>query len=192
MHSTCKLLWLIVLSSACGACATQPPPKTAKPALAAPVAERSVPVHRRGGEKLIVEIGRGGGSLELDNGARLEIPAGALQEAVEVTFAVGARTTAFSNKEFERPVGPVLEIAPELVLAAPIKVSVPALRLPDGFSEQDLALGVEILGDQRAIEMQGVQTRWDYQNASANAGRAEAQLTQVPGFRVQFLVSKSE
>lgn len=122
----------------------------------------------------------------------MEIPQGALQDPVEITFANGTRTTAFSNKEFERPVGPILEIGPELALSAPLRVSVPALRMPDGFAEQDLALGVEVLGDPRAVEMQGVQTRWDYQTASANAGRAVAELAQLPGFRVQFLVSKSE
>ncbi len=193
MPSTRTLICLLALSSACGA-STKPPAQTPQsPALAEPAPKPAAPVHRRGQDKLIVEIGSAGGTLELDNGARLEIPKNALQETIEVTFANGTRTTAFSNKEFERPLGPILEIAPELPLAAPVRVSVPALRMPDGFSEQDLAIGVEVLGDQRAIEGgHGTQTRWDYQTATASAGRAVAELSQVPGFRVQFLVSKSE
>jgi hypothetical protein len=149
-------------------------------------------VRKRGHDKLTVEIGSAGGTLELDNGARLEIPAGALSETVEVTFSSGARTTAFSNKEHERPLGPTLAIAPELVLSSPAIVSVPAHDIPEGFAEADLALGLEQLGSQRAVEMQGTQTRWDYFPAASQAGRAVAELAQVPGFRLQFLVSKSE
>ncbi|MFT3928007.1 MAG: hypothetical protein QM778_36100 [Myxococcales bacterium] len=154
--------------------------------------ERSYPVHKRGGDKLTVEVGSAGGTLELDNGARLEIPAGALAEPVTITFSAGARTTAFSNKEHERPLGPTLAIAPEFELSSPATISVPARDIPDGFAEKDFALGLEQLGSQRAVEMQGTQTRWDYFPAAAQSGRAVAQLAQVPGFRLQFLVSKSE
>jgi hypothetical protein len=185
--------WLsgVIFLSACGG--TAPAPQSAPVStVQAPEPERSLPVRKRGGRKLIATVGSAGGTLELDNGARLEIPPGALLETFEITFAEGDRTTAFSNKEFERAVGPILSIAPELPLSAPVKVSVPALRMPDGFSETDLALGLELLGQQRAVEMQGVQTRWDYFPAAANAGRAVAELGQVPGFRLQFIVSKSE
>jgi hypothetical protein len=190
MHHSRQVVCLLVLS-ACGGTAASPTPQTAPQAQAA-APEPSHPVRKRGAQKLIVEVGRAGGTLELDNGARLEIPEGALSEAVQITFAAGARTTAFSNKEHERPLGPTLEIAPELALSSPITVSVPATQLPEGFGENDLALGLEILGDQRAVEMQGVQTRWDYFPAASQGGRAVAELGQVPGYRVQFVVSKSE
>jgi hypothetical protein len=191
MPSTRTLLSLVVLLSACGSSSAKAPPQSPQVARA-PEPERSIPVHRKGGAKLTAAIGSAGGTLELDNGARLEIPAGALESPVEITFAAGARTTAFSNKEHERPLGPTLEIAPELALSSPAKVSVPALRLPEGFAETDLALGLEQLGDQRAVEMQGTQTRWDYFPAASQAGRAVAELAAVPGYRLQFLVSKSE
>ena len=204
-HSTRKRLGLVVLfgsfgaaslvlGSCAGTAAKAPVSSAAGPerAAAQPAPERSIPVHKRGGEKLTVEVGSAGGTLELDNGARLEIPAGALSETVQITFAAGARTTAFSNKEHERPVGPTLEIAPELALSAPARVSVPARDIPEGFAETDFALGLEQLGSQRAVEMQGTQTRWDYFPAAAQAGRAVAELAQVPGFRLQFLVSKSD
>jgi hypothetical protein len=182
----------VALLSACGgSAASAPPPEAAPTAVVAPP-ERSHPVHKRGGQKLIVEVGAAGGTLELDNGARLEIPAGALDSTVQITFSEGARTTAFSNREYERPLGPTIEIAPELELRQPVKVSIPALRFPEGFGPGDVALGLELLGAQRAVEMHGVQTRWDYFPATVQAGRAVAELPQVPGFRLQFIVSKSE
>lgn len=150
-------------------------------------------VHRRGAEKLIVVVGPPGGTLELDNGARLVIPAGALTESVEVTFAQGSRTTAFSNHDYERAFGPTLEIALDSNLQIPVQVSVPDTKLPDGFTEKDLAIGVEVQSStQRAVQGQGTQTHWDYLDAKAGAGRALAELRQVPGYRVQFIVSKSE
>ena len=184
-----------VLSAALAACAGSAP----KPAPVAPVREvRSeeahVPaVHRRGSGKLIAVVGPAGGSLELDNGARLVIPQGALTDAVEVTFSEGNRTTAFSNHDYERPVGPTLEVACDANLATPLEVSIPDTTLPQGFTAKDLAFGVEVPSTtQRAIEGQATQTRWDYLDATDHAGRAVGKLEQVPGYRVQFLVSKSE
>jgi len=183
------LRWIALVSlvSACGASAAPPAP----PTTAAVVAPR--PVHQRGGEKLIVRVGRAGGTLELDNGARLDIPAGALDEDVELTFADGTRTTAFANRDFERPLGPTLEIAPELALAGPVRLSIPLRNLPEGFGETDLALGVEATASlQRAVGGGGTQTRWDYLAAAPASGRAQAELSRLNGLRVQFIVSKSE
>jgi hypothetical protein len=176
------------------ACASQQAPKSSLPKPAAPVARAgSVPVHERGHNKLIAAIGSAGGTLELDNGARLEIPAGALSETVEITFAEGAHTTAFANHEHERALGTTLEVAPELVLSAPARVSIPATHLPEGFAESDLTLGLEVVAsNQRGVQMQGTQTRWDYLPAVSEHGRAVAELGTVPGLRLQFLVSKSE
>ena len=183
----------LVLAVACGgSTATKPPPQRAPQAAVEPTIPSS-PVHKRGGDKLIVEVGRAGGTLELDNGARLEIPQGALSAPVEITFSRGGHTTAFSNHEWERPLGPTLEIAPALPLGTPVKVSVPLAQMPDGFSESDLALGLEVVSDeQRAVQMTGTQTRWDYLPAATASGRATAQLDSVPGYRLQFVVSKSE
>jgi hypothetical protein len=150
-------------------------------------------VHKRGSKKLIAAIGKQGGTLELANGARLTIPDGALSEPVEITFSEGAHTTAFSNHEYERPLGPPIEIAPEIALNAPVQISVPLGQLPEGFSESDLALGLEVLAsNQRAVPGQATNTRWDYLTASNKGGRAVAELSSVPGYRVQFVVSKSD
>ncbi|MDB4975371.1 MAG: hypothetical protein JWN48_3712 [Myxococcaceae bacterium] len=180
-------------SSACGGSAPKPETATYVPEVSSNYGEATPEVHKRGSGKLIVVVGPAGGTLELDNGARLLIPQGSLSEPVEVTFAEGSRTTAFSNHDYERPLGPTLEIACDSTLQSPFELSIPDTKLPEGFSEKDLALGVEApASTQRAIEGQAVQTRWDYLEASAKAGRAVASLVQVPGYRVQFLVSKAE
>jgi hypothetical protein len=150
-------------------------------------------VHKRGSKKLIAVIGPSGGTLELANGARLAIPNGALSDAVEVTFSEGAHTTAFSNHEYERPIGPIVEIAPEIALNSPAEVSVPIGMLPEGFTPDDLTLGLEVLAtNQRAVPGQATNTRWDYLEASNKGGRAAATLSSIPGFRVQFVVSKND
>jgi hypothetical protein len=152
-------------------------------------------VHKRGADKLVVVVGPAGGTLELDNGARLLIPAGALAESVEVTFANGARTTAFSNHDYERPIGPTLDVVieGEGLQQSPVEVSIPLGKLPDGFGEKDLGIGVEVPAQQRAVQGQGTNTRWDYLTASAaGSGRAVASLEQVAGYRVQFVVSKAD
>jgi ZU5 domain len=156
-------------------------------------ASRSVgEVHKRGTGKLIAEVGPRGGTLELSNGARLSIPAGALSEVVEVTLAEGAHTTAFSNHEYERPIGPIVEVSPELSLNTAAVLSVPLGALPEGFSASDLSVGVEtVAASQRVVQGAATQTRWDYLSATASAGRASAELPALPGYRVQFVVSRS-
>ncbi len=189
------LHWMagLALLSACGGRAPAPTYYTPPPTPVASGDEDPPEVHKRGAQKLIVAVGRKGGTLELDNGARLEIPAGALSEAVEVTLSEGARTTAFSNEEYERPVGPTLEIAPAFAVQSPVRVSIPLNKIPDGFSASDVALGLEVPSStHRGIQGQAVQTRWDYLSASAQSGRAIAELTEIPGYRVQFVVSKNE
>ena len=149
-------------------------------------------VHKRGSKKLIAEVGPPGGTLELDNGARLTIPQGALNETVEITFSEGSRTTAFANHEYERAIGPTLEIAPGASLSSPLQVSVPLSTLPEGFREEHLTLGLEVPSSSQRLESQNVQTRWDYLPAQSASGRIVAELQNLPGFRVQFLVSRNE
>lgn len=183
------------LSVGFSGCASAPArqPTTVVPA-SEPVVERGDggEIHKRGGKKLTAEVGPSGGTLELGNGARITIPRGAFIEPVEVTFAEGARTTAFANHDYEKPIGPTLEIAPGVELSAPLQVSVPLSALPEGFSDTDLTLGLEVPADAQRLEMAAVQTRWDYLPAQNQHGRAVAELAQLPGYRVQFLVSKAD
>jgi hypothetical protein len=187
--------WTLVSWSSLSACGGSAP-SASSTSTTTPVETRNktLPaVHKRGAQKLIVEVGAAGGSLELDNGAKLVIPEGALSDNVEITFAEGARTTAFSNREFERPIGPTIEISPEVSLAVAVKVTIPLGKLPQGFEEKDLALGVEVPSStQRAVQGYGTQTRWDYLPAMGEGGRAVASVEHIPGYRVQFVLSKSE
>lgn len=186
------IVWL-PLVAACGASAPKTTSTPGAPGATAAQTEQLAPVHKRGEKKLIASVGPAGGTLSLDNGARLDIPAGALASEVEITLAEGAHTTAFSNRDYERPIGPVLEVAPALSLESPARISIPLGVLPEGFDEKDLTLGLEVVSrTQRAVPGQGVQTQWDYVEASAERDRATAKLDQVPGFRMQFVVSKSE
>jgi hypothetical protein len=148
-------------------------------------------VHRRGQDKLVVAVGPAGGTLELDNGARLVIPKGAIAENTEVTLATGARTSAFSNHDYERAIGPIVEVVVESGVQSPVEVSIPLGTIPEGFEEKDLTLGVEVPASSQRYESAATQTRWDYLAASSRSGRAVAQL-EPPGFRVQFLVSKND
>lgn len=194
--------WLVSIAvflgaSASAACGATTPPSRQPPNMpapsTAPTQKTLAEVHKRGGDKLIAEVGPNGGTLELGNGARISIPRGAFSAPIEMTFAEGTRTTAFANHEYEKPVGPILEIAPGVQPAVPLQVSVPIPTLPEGFAASDLTLGLEVMADlQRAVQMQGVQTRWDYLPAQSQNGRAIAELSVVPGYRLQFLVSRSD
>jgi hypothetical protein len=189
-----ELVCVALLGTAGAGCAAASTAPSAAPRVAPePEVRSSVgEVHKRGTGKLIAEVGPRGGTLELSNGARLAIPAGALSEVVEITIAEGARTTAFSNHEYERPIGPIVEVSPEISLNTPATISVPLAALPDGFSAADLSIGVETVSDaQRAVQGAATQTRWDYLGASSSSGRASAELPALPGYRVQFLVSRS-
>jgi len=46
--------------------------------------------------------------------------------------------------------------------------------------------------EQRAVQGQGTRTRWDYVPATAQGGHVVAELATVPGYRLQFVVSKGE
>ena len=153
----------------------------------------SGPVHARGDSSVSARVGSQGGALELTNGARLEIPAGALTEEIEVVFAHGASTQVFSGQDHERPVGPTLAVSPAMV-AAPdhhFVVSVPINLLPDGFGNDDLGLAAEVVDeDQRDLHLGGTQTRWEYGPAHAATGRAIAEIETLGGQRLQFVVSR--
>lgn len=194
MNSSRWIAGMLVLAG-CGGGAAKGTSTTAaakEPVEAVSGGENPPEVHKRGTDKLIVAVGPAGGTLELDNGARVVIPQGALASGTEVTLAKGKSTTAFSNHEYEHPVGPALEVQMEgAALNSPIELSIPLGQLPEGFGEKDLAVGVEVAASNQRYESAAVQTRWDYLNASSRSGRAVAELTTAPEFRVQFLVSKS-
>lgn len=155
---------------------------------------RKAPVRERGGKQLTVEVGPSGGTLELGNGARLEIPQGALSDTVEITFGEGRTTSSFNNKEYEKAIGPIVQVSPAVPLAAPLMFSVPVSSIPKGFAPSDIALAAEVMASQQRGYMtdNAIATRWDYWPAAGNDGRASASLDELPGMRLQFVVSRDE
>lgn len=160
------------------------------------VAERPGPstiAHGRGDHQASARIGSAGGDLTLGNGARLEIPPGALEREIEVVFSLGEEVNAFRNREDERTVGPALVVAPELASANGAKfiVTLPYTSLPEGFSEDQVALAFERHAE-GASGFRGGATRttWDHTAARVTSDhKLRAELDALPGMRVQFVVS---
>ncbi|MBX3272565.1 MAG: hypothetical protein KF729_20060 [Sandaracinaceae bacterium] len=175
---------------ACGGTQTQsttgggleeaPPPRAAGPANA------------RGDTEARATVGRAGGTFSLANGARLEIPSGALARDLEVSFGVGADGQAFGDREHQRAVGPMLNVEPALDSEGPpFVLSIPQLPIPNGWSDSDLAFAMEEVHDeQRAIDTLGTVTRWQFYSASVEGGRIVARTTGLMGHRVQFGVAR--
>ena len=160
------------------------------------VAQRPGPstvAHGRGDHQASAHIGSAGGDLTLGNGARLEIPPGALERETEVVFSLGEEVNAFRNREDERIVGPALVVAPEVASANGAKfiVTLPYTSLPEGFSEEHVAIAFERHAE-GASGFRGGATRttWEHAAASVTADhKLRAELDALPGMRVQFVVS---
>ena len=176
-----------LLLMACGAPqeqtrATEPPPAPA------PVG----PANASGAESATARVGRVGGTFTLGSGARLEIPSGAITEEVEVTMSVGAEGQAFGDAERQRPLGPMFAVTPRLVAEqGALRVSVPRQTIPSGFSEDDLAFAMEEVDDeQRAIDVLGTQTRWQFYRVTVEGQRFVAEVGGLPGHRLRFGVAR--
>lgn len=135
-------------------------------------------------------VGGNGGTLQLRSGAELRIPAGALTGNVEVILGLGAQSAVLATNE-NRAVGPILRVEPALAAAngTTFEISAPFASVPSGYSEEDLALAVETPGTQRALDIGGVQTRWENFPAKRVGNRLVAQVANLPGLRVAFVVT---
>ena len=183
--------------AACGGGTTAVSPRA--PTLraeAAPPPERAAPTafaRGRGDHDASAWVGAPGGELTLGNGARLEIPAGSLAEPAEVVFSLGEEVAAFRNRDDERTIGPALVVAPELTAAGSARfiVELPFTTLPEGFTEDDVAVALE-RHDESSSGFRGGATRttWEHAPARVTADhKLRAELPQFPGLRVQFVVS---
>lgn len=150
----------------------------------------TVAVHLRGDEVAVGRMGRPGGTLELSSGARVEVPAGVLGEALEVELRRGANTTAFNNHEDTRAIGPTLQIAPpmEAHTGTKIVVSIPLIPLPDGFGPEHVRASIEDEADEQRDLSSATRTRWVEVPAEIRDGRIRAELEYLPGNRFQFIV----
>jgi hypothetical protein len=189
----------LALAPACGGGAASERPATVPPPARPP--EPTTPstapvgvVHARGELSVTARVGPAGGDLSLANGARLDIPQGALGEVVEVVFAVGEPTSAFRNRDDEKTVGPSLVVSPELVAlgGARFRITLPFVELPAGFESRHAAVALE-RQDEASSGFRGGATRttWEHHEATATTDRKfVTELAQLPGYRVQFLVSR--
>ena len=153
----------------------------------------STAAHEHGDHQASARMGRAGGDLTLGNGARLEIPPGALEQETEVVFSLGEEVNAFRNREDERTVGPALVVAPEVASANGAKfiVTLPYTSLPEGFTEEHVAIAFERHAE-GATGFRGGATRTTWEHAAARVTpdhKLRAELDALPGMRVQFVVS---
>ncbi|MEQ8461274.1 MAG: hypothetical protein RLO52_42235 [Sandaracinaceae bacterium] len=155
--------------------------------------EPAGPVSASGTEEARVTVGEAGGTLSLTNGARLEIPRGALAGDTEVALQVGADGRAFSDAERQRPLGPMINVNPAILAieGTAFTVSIPEQPLPSGFEQSDLAFAMEeVDAEQRAIDTLGTQTRWQFYPVRVENGRFRAEIGGLPGHRLQFGVAR--
>ena len=155
----------------------------------------AAPVNRSGGTEVIAKMGRGGGRLELANGARIEIPPGSIAETKEVIFKNAPRTTAFKDADVrgENPVGPIVLLSPAIYApeGTSIVVSIPFSGIPEGFTEKGLFLAHEEVSKlQRQFAEDTTVTTWNYTQAKMIGGRAVAELPALSGMRLQFILSE--
>lgn len=146
------------------------------------------PVNARGNRELVTVIGPAGGSMELSSGPRVEIPAGALEDGVEFVLKEAPLTTVFANDEAEKAAGPTFLLSPGVGSdGAPIRVSIPMAKLPDGFGEPTLQYEYE--KGARVGAEDAVHTQWDMMPAQMAGGRMVAETDALPGLRLQFTVT---
>lgn len=151
-------------------------------------------VRKRGGDLIEAEVGPDGAQLELANGARLEVPAGSFDEPGPLVMRNAPATTAFLNQEDLVAVGPLVLVSPEVYgsnSGGEIVFSIPLASLPEGYTEQHLQIANEQpASEQRGYAENSTTTRWHYDRAQLENGRAVARFASLPGMRLQFVVSR--
>jgi hypothetical protein len=150
-------------------------------------------VSKHGSGSVAALLGPGGGTLELNEGPRVQIPTGAVEKGLEFVLKIAPKTTAFFNKESERPLGPTFSFSPGI--NAPdgqtIEVSFPLASVPAGWGEPSIAYEVE---EDQAISYgeDSTRTKWQYERAKLSAGRVVGQLAGLQGLRMQFVLTNLE
>lgn len=183
---------MVLALAACGGGATPSHATTARTEATPPPPPPAQAAHARGDHDVSARVGRMGGSLELGNGARLEIDANVLTEEIEISMSIAQGAHVFDQAETQTPLGPLVEITPAVTPSQTrsIHYSVPFARIPDGYPESDLALAVEEEGAQREHFISGTATRWQMYAARHVGDRFVSDLDQLAGHRLQFGVSR--
>lgn len=147
------------------------------------------PVSKHGSGKVQARLGKGGGTLELDEGPRVTIPAGEIEGGQDFVLELAPKTTAFSNKEGERPLGPTFSFSPPLDGA--IEVSFPLSALPNGWGDPSIAYEVAE-GEAITYGEDSTRTKWQYERAQYSGGRLTAHLSEATGMRMNFVLTNLE
>lgn len=151
------------------------------------------PVYRQGQDRVDAEIGAWGGVLTLANGARLEIPRGALEATTALSFRIAEASKIFAHRDHDGPVGPSLLIEPAMKVSGgkPIALSIP-FELPSGKEgKPEFSIATEFRKDEQRMSSLGTtQTRWEFGPAELRGERLFALYEEVQGLRHQFLMSK--
>ena len=193
MQSATRKWFVVAMVVGCGgASAGAPAANTANEAKPGGAVASTRPVSKRGSGSVAATLGPSGGSLELDEGPRVEVPPGAVSDGRDYVLKVASKTTAFFNKESERPLGPTFSFSPDLDAPAgnAIKVSFPLASLPEGWGDPAIAYEVsqgEIVGAEDSTR-----TKWQYERAALSGGRVVASLPNVTGLRMQFVLTNLE
>jgi len=146
-------------------------------------------VSKHGSGTVSATFGKGGGTLELDEGPRVVVPAGEVDTATDFVLKIAPKTTAFFNKESERPLGPTFSFAPPV--DADIEVSFPLSSLPSGWGDPSIAYE-EAEGAEISYGEDSTRTKWQYERAKLSGGRLVAKLGQATGLRMQFVLTNLE
>lgn len=150
-------------------------------------------VNARGEHEVTGRFGSPGGSLELASGFRIEIPAGALRDEVELRLTDGAEARVFHPEDGETSIGPIADLVPAVaaVDGRTFRVSAPVARPPSGFEEAEVTLGME--EEVRGREMmESTRTRWQYHHADVEGERYVADVAYFGGHRLQFGLTRAE
>lgn len=166
---------------------------TAAPTVAPAPAQVQVdaPPRVRGDSSINADIGASGGSLELTNGFRVQVPQGALDATVNLTLSAVPVSAAIQHATEVEPVSPAVALQPGATLASGkvVTVSFPA---PSNAADRraDLALAVETPAEnQRGYDGYNTQTRWQMLPVRIEGNRLAADIDAIPGLRIQFVYS---
>jgi hypothetical protein len=146
-------------------------------------------VRQTGSGSVSARLGPPGGTLELNEGPRVEVPPGALEGGEEFVLKLATKTTAFGNKENEKAVGPTFSFAPgvDAPEGRSITVSLPLGSMPDGWGDPAIAYEVDLGAIGHGED--STRTKWQYDTAKLSGGRLVAELPSVTGLRMQFVLS---
>jgi hypothetical protein len=196
-RATDKWLALSLIALGCGGSQAEAPAASSanevkeKAASAASGPINSVSKH--GSSSVALLLGTGGGTLELDEGPRVMVPPGTVKAGQEFVLKVAPKTTAFSNKESEKPLGPTFAFAPGIDASSGegIEISYPLGTLPKGWGEPSIAYEVQE-GAEITYGENSTRTSWQYERAKLTGGRVVAHLASVDGLRMQFVLTNLE